>query len=151
VSKVGASKVILGVPYYGRKSCVTYPKKNPYPSGAVAADTYLDAVSESSQPQVRPGSFTAHRDVNDPSGMERWDSWFNTDLNCYRVLYWDDTVSLGKQYDLVNIDKLRGVGSWNLNYGGGRPSCGRLSTTTSSRARPIWAPTSHRRNPAALR
>jgi spore germination protein YaaH len=119
IAKVGASKVILGVPYYGRKSCVPYPKKNPYPNGAVAADTYMDAVAESSQPQVRPGSFTAHRDVNDPSGMERWDSWFNTDLNCYRVLYWDDTVSLGKKYDLVNKDKLRGVGIWNLNYGGG--------------------------------
>jgi hypothetical protein len=40
-------------------------------------------------------------------------------MNCTRELYWDDTVSLGLKYDLVNRDGLRGVGIWNLNYGGG--------------------------------
>jgi len=32
-----------------------------------------------------------------------------------------DATSLGKKYDLVNADSLRGVGIWNLNYGGGAP------------------------------
>jgi hypothetical protein len=53
--------------------------------------------------------------------MERWDTWYNTTLNCTRELYWDDAVSLGKKYDLVNAAGLRGVGIWNLNYGGGAP------------------------------
>jgi spore germination protein YaaH len=58
VSAVGAAKVILGVPYYGRKSCVATPTANAYPTGSsgVTADTYLDATSESSQPQVKAGS-----------------------------------------------------------------------------------------------
>src|SRR5207249_1890474 len=30
-------------------------------------------------------------------------------------------TSLGHKYDLVNADNLRGVGMWNLNYGGGAP------------------------------
>jgi spore germination protein YaaH len=118
---VAASKVILGVPYYGRKACVGGVAANAYPTGTVAADTYTTASSESTDPAVSPGSYTSHRDANDPSGLERWDTWFNTSLGCTRELYWDDVTSLGQKYDLVNKDGLRGVGIWNLNYGGGAP------------------------------
>jgi spore germination protein YaaH len=120
---VAPSKVILGVPYYGRKACVASPGPNgsPNPASTVAADTYLDASTEAAAPEVQPGSYVAHRDANDPAGQERWDTWFNTTLNCTRELYWDDTTSLGHKYDLVVTDNLRGVGIWNLNYGGGAP------------------------------
>jgi hypothetical protein len=116
---VPASKVLLGVPYYGRKSCVGPGNPNAYPTSAVVADTYLDAASEATSPEVQ--AWAAHRDANDPPGLERWDTWLNTTLNCTRELYWDDSVSLGKKYDLVNRTNLRGVGLWNLNYGGGAP------------------------------
>ena len=119
LSVVPASQVILGVPYYGRKACVGGVAPNAYPTGPVTADSYLSATGESSASMVAAGSYTAHRDANDPSGQERWDTWFNTSLNCTRELYWDDVTSLGAKYDLVNRDSLRGVGIWNLNYGGG--------------------------------
>jgi spore germination protein YaaH len=121
VSVVAASKVILGVPYYGRKACVASPAPNAYPTSSVSADTYLDASQEATAPGpgFQPGSFVAHRDANDPAGQERWDTWFNTSFNCTRELYWDDVFSLGNKYDLVNSANLRGVGIWNLNYGGG--------------------------------
>jgi spore germination protein YaaH len=120
VAVVPASKVILGVPYFGRKACVAGTGPNQYPTSSVVADSYLDASTEVSYFEVQPGSYVAHREANS-SGMERWDTWFNTTLNCTRELYWDDTVSLGKKYDLVNAGGLRGVGIWNLNYGGGAP------------------------------
>jgi spore germination protein YaaH len=118
---VPASQVILGVPYYGRKSCVASATPNQVPTGAVTADSYLDAIAESADPAVQAGSYAAHRDANDPSGQERWDTWYNTSLACTRELYWDDVTSLGHKYDLVNQDGLRGVGIWTLNYGGGSP------------------------------
>jgi hypothetical protein len=128
-ASVGASKVILGVPYYGRKACVANPSPNSYPTGAVTADTYLDASQEYTSSLVQPGSYTAHRDIYDAAGAERWDTWVNTSLNCVRELYWDDTVSLGHKYALVNQDGLRGLGIWNLNYGGGAPELWALLNT----------------------
>ena len=132
---VPASKIILGVPYYGRKACVSSSTANQYPTGPVTADGYQDGVAEASQSTVQPGSYAVHRDANDPVGHERWDTWKSTSLNCTRELYWDDTTSLGLKYDLVNQDNLRGVGIWNLNFGGGAPElwnllAAKFSTTT---------------------
>jgi spore germination protein YaaH len=115
---VGASKVLLGVPYYGRKACVGGPVPNAYPTSGVVADSYLDAVGEASYSQTQAGSYAVHREERS-AGMERWDTWYNTTLGCTRELYFDDAVSLGRKYDLVNSTGLRGVGIWNLNYGGG--------------------------------
>src|SRR2546421_224128 len=120
VAVAGAGKVIFGVPYYGRKACVGAAVPNALPTSSVVADSYLDASGEASDPAVQPGSYTMHRDASS-SGAERWDTWYNTTLQCTRELYWDDTVSLGKKYDLVNSSGLRGVGIWNLNYGGSAP------------------------------
>ena len=119
-SVAGAGKTILGVPYYGRKACVGGVVPNAFPTSSVVADSYLDASTEATDPAVQAGSFSSHRDANS-SGTERWDTWYNTTLHCTRELYWDDAVSLGKKYDLVNANLLRGVGIWNLNYGGGAP------------------------------
>src|SRR5207245_2683172 len=115
------SKVIIGVPYYAPKACGGNPTRpNQDPTSSVVADSYLDASGEAAYFEVKTGSYAAHRETNS-GGMERWDIWYNTRLGCTRELYWDDAVSLGKKYDLVNADGLRGVGLWNLNYGGGAP------------------------------
>jgi spore germination protein YaaH len=121
VAVVPASQVILGVPYYGRKACVPSAALNPYPSGPVSVDTYLDLAAEITDPSVRPGSYVSRLDPFDPAGQEQWNTWFNTSLGCERELYIDSAASLGAKYDLVNRYGLRGAGIWTLNYGGGAP------------------------------
>src|SRR2546427_3807108 len=118
---VPASKVILGVPYYGRKACVSIGGANDYPTSSVAADGYLDAAGEQAFTDTAPGTYSIHRDVHDAIGQERFDDWLSYKYNCTRQLYWDDFVSLGAKYDLVNRYNLRGVGIFTLNYGGGAP------------------------------
>jgi spore germination protein YaaH len=120
-ARVPASKVILGVPYYGRKACVASTAPHGYPTSAVAADAYFDASGEPTATMVKTGSYAARRDANDPAGKERLDTWFNTSTSCTRQLYWDDAVSLSQKYALIRRDNLRGVGIWTLNYGGGAP------------------------------
>jgi spore germination protein YaaH len=119
---VTPAKVILGVPYYGRKACVANATTEyQHPIGAVTSDTYMDAAGEATDPGVRAGSYVIHRDAKDPVGKMRWDTWYSNTFACTRQLFWDDAVSLGYKYDLVNRDRLRGVGIWTLNYGGGAP------------------------------
>lgn len=117
---VGPSKVILGQPYYGRRGCVpnlTTANQYPVPNTNFATPTYIFASTIPSQSGVV--GFAGHRDSGD--GVSEWDTWFDTDWNCNREQYFDDTVSLGAKYDLVNQDDLRGVGLFTLDYGGGSP------------------------------
>src|SRR2546430_3114154 len=84
VAQVPASKVILGVPYYGRKSCVGAATPNQYPTGGVTADSYLYATPQYLPPQVRARSFAGHRDPHAAAGPERTDTWLDKPLNCTR-------------------------------------------------------------------
>jgi spore germination protein YaaH len=118
---IPASKVILGMPYYGRKACVAIGSANDYPTSAIQADGYQDAASEQPYVDTVPNTYSIHRDPYDAAGQERFDDWQSVKYNCTRQLYWDDFVSLGAKYDLVNRANLRGVGLFTLNYGGGSP------------------------------
>jgi len=117
----GPGKVVLGLPYYGRVACVASPVAHAYPTKDFSAVTYQQAITVGGSPDVKPGTFLRHRDATDPAGLERWDSWYDTKLGCWREMYWDDVTSLATRYNLVNTSDIRGVGFWTLDYGGGAP------------------------------
>ena len=122
-AKVPASKLILGVPYYGR-----------------AWSTETDALNSTNISGTKYGASTT---VLYSNAMEyladhgrRWDSREGVAWTAYkrqnctstygcvtpwRQLYLDDATALKLKYDLVNKYGLRGAGIWALGYDGSRP------------------------------
>ncbi len=122
-ARVSPSKVILGLPWYGR-----------------AWSTATDTVNAASQSGAKYGYSTAVNYENIVALVaqygRRWDSreqtpWFayqkqncTTTYGCvtsWRQVYYDDYASMRLRYDLVNTYGLRGAGIWALGYDGGHP------------------------------
>jgi spore germination protein YaaH/flagellar hook assembly protein FlgD len=120
-ARVAPSRVILGLPWYGR-----------------AWSTVSDAVNATNQSGTKFGASTS---VNYESVValvtqygRRWDSreqtpWVayqrqncTTTYGCvtsWRQVYYDDAASLTLRYAVVNQYGLRGAGIWALGYDGG--------------------------------
>jgi spore germination protein YaaH len=120
---VPASKVIMGIPYYGRKECVAVADPSAAPPNAegtnVGADGYLDASTENGY--TGNTQYVMHRETRDALSATRWDTFSSTTAGCNREMYWDDATALGNKYNLIINDHLRGAGIFALNYGGGAP------------------------------
>ncbi len=122
LSKAPASKIILGVPYYGYKWSTI--SNQPYASivsgSGATADTYSGVLSDLScgAQQLSQGW--------DATAQSPWASWWSPasgdpcggNHNSWRELYFDNAASLAKKYDLVNANNLRGAGMWALGMDG---------------------------------
>ncbi len=138
LTKAPASKIILGVPYYGYKWCTV--DNSPYaaatrnstgkvicPDGASTptADSY-------SQAQADFGCALQLAKGWDSTASSPWASWYSPATNdpclapqpghnSWRELYYDDPTSIGLKYDLVNANNLAGSGMWALGDEGSTP------------------------------
>jgi GH18 family chitinase len=120
LSAAPASKIILGVPYYGYKWCTYTTQPNaqidtvPSGCGSAGVDTYSSMFDD----------FTCSCVANlqyhwDSTAASPWASWFSASYGANRELYYEDVNSLGAKYDLVNNDGIRGAGIWALGYDSG--------------------------------
>ena len=121
LTKAPASKIILGVPYYGYRWMTADTSLNATATSGATAEGYASVVSDLTCGHVafRPGW--------DPIGQSPWAAWISPSTNdpcggnhgSAQELYYDDAVSLGLKYDLVNANNLRGTGMWALGYDSG--------------------------------
>ncbi len=121
-ARVPPSKLILGVPYYGRAWSTSTDALNASSisgtkygtSVAVLYETARDlAIENGRRYDTTEGvAWTAYRRENCTSTYGCVTSW--------RQLYYEDATSLKKKYDLVNSYGLRGAGIWALGYDGTR-------------------------------
>jgi spore germination protein YaaH/flagellar hook assembly protein FlgD len=122
-AKVAPSKLILGVPYYGRAwstnsdlvHATNTSSAKTGPSTTVVYDTAADYLAEYGRrydagEQV---AWTAYQRENCTASYGCVTSW--------RQIYVDDAAALQAKYDLVNSYRLRGAGIWALGYDGARP------------------------------
>lgn len=122
-SRVPASKVILGVPYYGRAWSTASPTLNApttsatkYGSSvAVLYETALDFANTHGRQydSVEGVAWTTYEKENCTATYGCVTGW--------RQLYYDDAQSLAAKYDLVNQYDIRGAAIWALGYDGRRP------------------------------
>jgi hypothetical protein len=125
LTRAPASKIILGVPYYGYKWSTTSNAAygSIIPGTAISSATYAgvqDDLTCGAQQLTRAWDGTA---------QSPWASWWSPatndpcggNHNSWRELYYDDASSIAQKYDLVNANNLRGAGMWALGYDGQYP------------------------------
>ncbi len=122
-ARVPASRVILGIPYYGRAwSTVSDALNAQTQTGAKYG--YSSAVSYAVAAKYAAENGRRY----DGREVSAWTAYrkeictaTHGCVTTWRQLYYDDAATLGARYDLVNRSGLRGVGIWALGYDGARP------------------------------
>jgi len=99
LENVSADKIILAVPYYG----YDWAKTN---SSQTEMLSYAQIAEESKKSQIRWDSVT------------QTPSYTYTTNSVLHEVHFDSVRSLGIKYDLINKQKLKGVGIWALGYDG---------------------------------
>jgi spore germination protein YaaH len=138
---VPGSKLIWGVPYYGRawttkdgslnaltcKSTTVCPGAPASAIGRTWAPTYVTALE----------SLAAHGPrLWDAAGQVPWHRYRDaTRNNVWTEVYYDDPASLGAKYTLVERNRLRGIGIWSLLMDAGRRD---LSNQIDTYFQGIW-------------
>ena len=122
-ARVSPSKLILGVPYYGRAwSTATDQLHDKNISGAQYGTSVTAVYGAAADLAAQYGR------RYDTIEQAPWTTYqkqtCTTTYGCvtaWRQLYYDDAASLKLRYDLINRTGLRGAGIWALGYDGTRP------------------------------
>ncbi len=122
-SRIPASRVILGVPYYGRAWSTATDELNAPTTSPAKFGSSVTALYETA---IELAADNGRR--FDPAEGVAWTAY--TRENCtkthgcvtgWRQLYYDDAATLAAKYDLINKYNIRGAAIWALGYDGSRP------------------------------
>jgi spore germination protein YaaH/putative cell wall-binding protein len=121
LARVPASKLIWGIPYYGRAWNTTTAGQNSTVRSPVQSVAFSYYWTDAGAPAG--GRVLAERFGRkwDSIGQVPWFVFWDAGSNGYRQGYYDDPASLRVKYDAVNANDLAGVGIWHLGMDTGVP------------------------------
>lgn len=125
------SKLILGLPWYGRDWQVTSNQMN---ADVVANTKGTSIVYHKAEPKAHIHGKQYNSTVHS--------AWFNySSNNIDHQVWYDDSLSLAKKYEYAKSKNLKGIGIWALGYDGGRMEiwgglADAFQTTTSALSSP---------------
>ena len=128
LAEMPASKLLLGIPYFGEVYSTTSTAFNAPLSSTSNENspTYADILADFGCVSQQDG--TAGPVINwDATSETPWAYWYGPTSNSacgsnnstWRELYYDNGQSLGAKYSLVGADHLAGIGIWALGYDSG--------------------------------
>src|SRR5664280_1152907 len=150
LSQVPASKVILGLPWYGHawstgtSNAVYAPTTNGSTYGNPASGiTYSSAldIAAAHLTDATPGNGLQY----DTAEQTAWTAYYGTfggTSPTWRELYFDDARALGAKIDAIDGWNLRGLGIWALGYDNNNGN-GDLTNTVAVKLQTSVAPTTY--------
>lgn len=119
LTQMPADKLILGVPWYGYNYVVYEPgvKAETRPAyswrGQPATQTYSLA-----QDNIRPDreDVLDYKEGWDELGQVGWKAYYTALGDTWRMIFLEDTRSLGIKYDYAKSKNLAGIGIWALGF-----------------------------------
>ncbi len=123
LDRVPASKLILGVPYYGRAWSTASDNLHSRNISGTKYGTSVSSVYANARAIAADNG--KHYDATEGTAWTAYKKETCTKtygcVTSWRQLYFDDARALEAKYDLVNGYGLRGIGIWALGYDGTRP------------------------------
>lgn len=113
---VPGSKLIWGVPYYGRTWHTTSSALNAPSTGHSASFYYTGHLAQAA----------TYGRLWDSVGKVPWYRYWSAAAGSWIEGYYDDVASLGYKYDLINQGGFAGTGMWTLLMDSGRDELWRL-------------------------
>jgi spore germination protein YaaH len=117
LARVPASRIIWGVPYYGRSWTTT---SKPMNSLTCASAGGCRAASWASTYVNARDAAATHGRRWDAAGAVPWYRYHSATYGTWVQGYYDDAASLTVKYDLVKANRVRGIGIWHLLMDGSR-------------------------------
>ena len=117
LARVPASRIIWGVPYYGRAWTTTSKPMNS--QTCRSAGTCTAASWASTYVNARDAALTYGRRWDDV-GKVPWYRYQSTTYDTWVQGYYDDPTSLTVKYEFVKASRVRGIGIWHLLMDGSR-------------------------------